>query len=148
MTRERVTRIHDAEAELQNRGDELTPDTIAKTAGLTLDEYWDAEVGALATRQISLSETSMDGEHSLEDLLASRQVEAPGREMEVEEVVRIVDELLTEKERQLVVLYYREGLTLKEVGEVLKVSESRVCQMHTAMADRIRKKLETLGILF
>jgi RNA polymerase sigma factor FliA len=145
VTRERLTRIQDAESELQNRGEELAPETVAKEAGLSIDEYWDAEMGALATRQISLSETSADGEHTLEDLLASRQPNAPGHEMEVEEVVRVVQDLFTEKERQLVVLYYQQGLTLKEIGEVLRVTESRVCQMHTAMVTRIRKELTKIG---
>ena len=65
--------------------------------------------------------------------------------MEVDEVVELIEELLTEKEKMLVVLYYTEGLTLKEIGEILEVSESRVSQLHTAMAMRIRKKLEKMG---
>lgn len=68
--------------------------------------------------------------------------------MEKEEVIRVIEEMLTEKEKTLVVLYYTENLTLKEIGEVLHVSESRICQMHAAMADRVRKKLEKLGISF
>lgn len=146
VTRERVTRIQDAERELLNRGEEPQPETVAKEAGLSIEEYWDAEMGALATRQISLSEMTGDDGHTLEDLLESRQEEAPGQRLEAEEMIRVVQGLLTEKERQIVVLYYHEGLTLKEIGSILKVTESRVCQLHTAMVDRIRKKLSKMGI--
>ncbi|MEG3069889.1 MAG: sigma-70 family RNA polymerase sigma factor [Candidatus Syntrophopropionicum ammoniitolerans] len=38
-------------------------------------------------------------------------------------------------------LYYQEGLTLKEIGKVLEVSESRVCQIHTRALRRLREKL-------
>ena len=55
-------------------------------------------------------------------------------------------ETLSEKEKQLVVMYYEEELTLKEIGDILKVTESRVCQIHGEMIRRIRKKLEKMGI--
>ncbi len=148
VTRERVTRIHHAENELQNRGDDVSAEDIAKEAGLTIDEYWDAEMGELASRQISLSELAEDGEHSLEDLLQGRQDPSMGTRVEVNEVIDVVQNLLTDKEKMLVVLYYSEGLTLKEIGEIMQVSESRVCQMHTAMAQRVRKRLEKSGILY
>ncbi len=147
VTRERVTRIQQAETELHNRGEELDPETIAREAGLSLEEYWDAEIGMLATHQVSLSELTNDGEHDLESLLASRSSDQPGRQIELDEIISVISELLTDKEKELVVLYYHEELTLKEIGELLKVSESRVCQMHAAMAKRIRKKLEKMGIL-
>jgi RNA polymerase sigma factor for flagellar operon FliA len=148
VTRERVTRIQAAENRLHNEGRALTPEEVALEAGLSLDEYWDAEMGALATHQLRLSEVTEDGEHTLEDLIESTRQEEPGHAIELEEVIELVQDLLTDKEKLLVVLYYKEGLTLKEIGTILQVSESRVCQMHTAMAVRIRKKLETRGILF
>ncbi len=148
VTRERVTRIQQAEAELQSSDEEATPEKIAETAGMTEDEYWDAVLGLQASRRISLSEVAEDGEHTLADLIASRFSDKPGEKMELEEVIELVNTWLTEKEKFLVVLYYKEELTLKEIGIIMDVSESRVCQMHTAMTTRIRKKLEKIGILF
>lgn len=52
-------------------------------------------------------------------------------------------ELLPERHRQLLSLYYREDLTLKEVGLVLGVSESRVCQLHARILARLRTILES-----
>jgi len=48
---------------------------------------------------------------------------------------------LPERERLVIALYYYEELTLREIGEVLGVSESRVSQMHTKAALRLRSKL-------
>ncbi|MBM3260040.1 MAG: FliA/WhiG family RNA polymerase sigma factor [Candidatus Sericytochromatia bacterium] len=54
---------------------------------------------------------------------------------------------LPERERQTLALYYKEGLTLKEIGQVLGVTESRVCQIHTQAAMRLRGHINRyLGI--
>ena len=49
---------------------------------------------------------------------------------------------LPEREQQLVSLYYFEGLTLKEIGQVLKVSEARVCQLHAKALHQLRSRLQ------
>ena len=57
-------------------------------------------------------------------------------------------ELLTEKENKVVLMYYYEELTLKEISEVLGVSESRVSQLHTKAIVKMRKRMGNyLGIL-
>lgn len=147
VTRERVTRIREAERELQNQGKELGDSEVAAAAGLTLDEYWDAEIGEQATRMVRLSESSDDDNTTFADILANRKKSnEPGHEMEMAEIIELIYSMLDEKEQLLVVLYYREELTLKEIGQVMKVSESRVCQLHTAMANKIRARLEKKGI--
>lgn len=148
VTRDRVKRIRVAENDLHNRDADLTPEIIASEAGLSMDEYYDARMGDLATRRISLSQVTDDGEHTLADLIEDRRNKGTGHQIEVDEVLQVVEDELTEKEKMLVVLYYKESLTLKEVGVIMEVSESRVCQIHTAMVERIRKKLEKMGILF
>ena len=56
---------------------------------------------------------------------------------------------LPEKEKKVLVLYYYEDLTLKEIGEVLEVTESRISQLHTKAILRLRAKLSHIkkGIL-
>lgn len=53
-------------------------------------------------------------------------------------------EQLPEKERRVITLYYHEELTMKEIGQVLKITESRVCQLHTQAILRLKGKLEHL----
>ena len=68
----------------------------------------------------------------------------PEQAYEQEEVKKILAqslENLTEKERMVVVLYYYEELTLKEISKVLDVSESRVSQLHTKALQKMKKVL-------
>ncbi len=50
-------------------------------------------------------------------------------------------ELLTEKEKKVILLYYYEDLTLKEISNVLEVSESRVSQLHTRALQKMKTKM-------
>ena len=69
-------------------------------------------------------------------------------QVELKEKLKESLEVLTEKERKVVVLYYYEDLTLKEISQVLEVSESRVSQLHTKALVKMRTKMgEYMGIL-
>ena len=62
--------------------------------------------------------------------------------------LHFVPELLTEKEKKVVTLYYYEDLTLKEISSILEVSESRVSQLHTKALLKMRKRMGNyMGIL-
>ena len=68
----------------------------------------------------------------------------PERAIEKEELTKMIGEALeqlTDKERQVVMLYYYEEMTLKEISCVLEVSESRVSQLHTKSLIKLKKKL-------
>jgi RNA polymerase sigma factor for flagellar operon FliA len=68
----------------------------------------------------------------------------PAAAFDQEEMVVILGqaiEALPERERLLITLYYHEGLTLKEIGAVLSVTESRVCQLHSQAVGRLRTKI-------
>jgi len=54
---------------------------------------------------------------------------------------------LTDRERMVVSLYYVDELTLKEIGQVMNLTESRISQIHSAVIMRLRKKLIKDGIL-
>ena len=83
----------------------------------------------------SVREQSNDGENetSLHDILADEKQNDPAElleEQELKEHLIIAIKILSERQQILLSLYYFEGLTLKEIGAVLGVSESRVCQLH------------------
>ncbi len=147
VVRDRVNRIERVEAELLSSNAVVAPEDIAEAAGLTMDEYWDAEMGAQAAKRVSLSDSGGGGRRRpLEDVLLMSKDAGPGAGMEAEEILEVVMGMLTEKERQLVVLYYEEELTLKEIGELMKITESRVCQIHGAMIQKIRARLGKMNI--
>jgi RNA polymerase sigma factor for flagellar operon FliA len=73
---------------------------------------------------------------------------SPSGDMEGKELRRILAQsvdLLPERERLVISLYYFEGLTFKEIGRVLGVSESRVYQLHTQAMGRLRKRMAEEG---
>jgi RNA polymerase sigma factor for flagellar operon FliA len=62
---------------------------------------------------------------------------------ELEYLAKSLD-MLNEKDKTVLSLYYYEGLTLKEIGKVLSVSESRVCQLHSRAIIHLRKVMQKL----
>lgn len=103
-----------------------------------------------STEVISLQATlhRADGEEngeSREDFLADEREREPfvvmARKELTEKLQRAIDELPT-RERQVISLYYFEDLTLKEIGEVLGVSESRICQIHSKAVLDLQLRLE------
>ena len=62
---------------------------------------------------------------------------------ELEGDLALAIQKLPERERRVVVLYYGEGLLLKEIGLILDVTESRVCQLHSRALYRLNKMLES-----
>ena len=72
------------------------------------------------------------------------RIENPDLVLEREEIRKVVFEALQElpeKEKKVMVLYYYENLTLREIGKILEVTESRVSQLHTKAILRLRAKL-------
>ena len=116
-------------AELEISVEELSQwQAQTKAAGVvSLDEY--LEQG---------SENGIVGGSECEDFVnPEKQVEQKAiKEMLVQSL-----ESLTEKEKKVVLLYYYEELTLKEISEVLEVSESRISQLHTKAIQKLRLKL-------
>jgi len=81
---------------------------------------------------------------SLVDTLEDTRAEDPVQAFESEETKHLLAKainLLPEREKIVVTLYYYEGLTLSEIGQVLGVTESRICQMHTKAVLQLRGKL-------
>ena len=69
------------------------------------------------------------------------QPEEVVEEAELKEKLAESLELLTEKERRVIELYYYEDMTLKEISKILEVSESRISQLHTKALNKMRKKM-------
>jgi RNA polymerase sigma factor for flagellar operon FliA len=99
------------------------------------DGDFDKALTALHTAQVlSLNSTTDNGEESTEriHLVEGREDSSPTLRVETEEeIARLSHEIgkLPQQSAQVVVLYYYEGLLLKDIGQVLGVSESRVCQI-------------------
>jgi len=103
---------------------------LNSTTFLSLDEVWQNDDG---NKPISRLQT-------IEDSLITNQFSYV-HQSEVREILANAIDDLPEKEKLVIVLYYYENLTLREIGEILDVSESRVCQIHTKVVTRLRSHL-------
>ncbi|MCP3980613.1 MAG: FliA/WhiG family RNA polymerase sigma factor [bacterium] len=116
-----------------------TEEEIAETMGLEVENYRsllsDLRSGPL------LSLEGLQGSHDP----AVGEEDEPHARLEKNDLIRALGEEiagLPERERRVLELYYHEGLNMKEVGAVLGVTESRVCQLHSQAAGRLRVALE------
>ena len=114
-----------------------------------VDERTYFEVQELASRSYvtSLDEVMPleDGDVSIEATLADEREGAPERleyESDMEQLVSAMKQL-SEREQQVLSLYYYDGLSLKEIGRVLGVTESRVSQIHGRALSALRTMLKT-----
>ena len=106
---------------------------------------------ANAVSLISLSRKYHDNDSSHElqeiDVLEDPQSEDPVQELQKRDLHDVVMDGLTRIERLIVVLYYYEQMTMKEIGATLDLSESRVSQMHSGILNRLMRQLSRQGAL-
>jgi RNA polymerase sigma factor for flagellar operon FliA len=126
-----------------------TESEVAGELGISLDELHTIFSQVSFVNVIALDELlNVGGERgdklSLVDTLEDTKAEDPVEVFETEETKYLLSRAintLPEREKIVVTLYYYEGLTLAEIGQVLGVTESRICQMHTKAVLQLRAKL-------
>jgi RNA polymerase sigma factor for flagellar operon FliA len=147
-TREVEEAIGSLEAQL---GRTATDQEIASSMGMDEAEYLKTIMKISGTTIISLHDVWFSGDEndkiSIGDSIESPSSLNPDVMVEKDEMRRVIVEAindLPEKEKKILVLYYYEDLTLKEIGQVLEVTESRVSQLHTKAILRLRSKLTNI----
>jgi len=126
-----------------------TESEVATELGISLDDLHTIFSQVSFVNVIALDELlNVGGERgdkmSLVDTLEDTKAEDPVAAFETEETKYLLARAintLPEREKIVVTLYYYEGLTLAEIGQVLGVTESRICQMHTKAVLQLRGKL-------
>ena len=137
----------------QTTGRTATDEDIAKGLGISSEEYLDWQSQMKITGVVSLNEYLEAGgpEIKSERANSSSQFEVPedvSLQAELKQTLKDALELLTEKEKKVIILYYYEELTLKEISNILEVSESRISQLHTKALSKMKKKMGNyMGIL-
>ena len=137
----------------QTTGRSATDEEIAVGLGITGDEYLEWQSQMKITGLISLNEYMEQGSDVPQDhgRRTAARFEAPEEHIEKEELTQVLGEalkLLTEKEQKVITLYYYEELTLKEISNILEVSESRISQLHTRALQKMKTKMgNSMGIL-
>ncbi|MCR5774990.1 MAG: FliA/WhiG family RNA polymerase sigma factor [Lachnospiraceae bacterium] len=145
--RQKQRQIDDAIKKIESEtGESASDEKVAAELGITGDEYADWQSQMAITNVVSLDEFN---ENSTDDGTGGRDTIAdtkPGpeevlEEKELKKTLADALELLTEKERKVIVLYYYEELTLKEISNILEVSESRVSQLHIKGLAKMKTRL-------
>lgn len=124
-------------------------DEVAAELGISIKEFEEMLSDVTPTTILSLEEARDDHggdskQLKIMDVIEDPQGTNPLKELGFEETKRILKESITalpEKEKLVIALYHYEELTLKEIGEVLNISESRVSQIHSKAIIKLRSRL-------
>jgi RNA polymerase sigma factor for flagellar operon FliA len=150
--RQKTREVEDAIGSLEAQlGRTATAQEIANSLGMDENEYLKTMMKISGTSILSLNDVWFSGDEndkiSIGDSIESPASLNPEVEVEKNEIRRVIVEAindLPDKEKKILVLYYYEDLTLKEIGQVLEVTESRVSQLHTKAISRLRVRLTNM----
>lgn len=147
-TKEIEETIHTLEAQLGRSASDME---IAAKMGVSINDLHKTMQKISSSSIISLNDLWYSGEDNdkvaIVDSIESPSSLNPDTIVEKDEIKRVIVQAISElpdKEKKVLVLYYYEDLTLKEIGKVLEVTESRISQLHTKAIMRLRAKLTSL----
>jgi RNA polymerase sigma factor FliA len=130
-------------------------DELATAMGITRDELHDrlerisrAQVGSLNTVVLSEDDTQIEKIDTLPTHDRDSDPEMCAARSQAKERLRAAFDTLPQRERKVAVLLYVYNLTLREIGDILGVTESRICQIHGQVLRKLRSKLEIHEQLF
>jgi RNA polymerase sigma factor for flagellar operon FliA len=135
----------DAVRRIENeKGQDASPAEIARELGISLEQYHKVVQDAATCRVFSFDQVSSGDDDS--NPADNARDERPGpfdniRELGFSQALATAIGQLPEREQLVLSLYYDDEMNLREIGEVLEVSESRVCQIHGQALVRLRSRL-------
>lgn len=135
---------HTLEMHLGRRPDE---NELAEELNMDMEEFIRLQRDANAASLVSLSTKCGDGEGEKDvyeiDVIKDNRSEDPLLEAQKRDLKNLLTKGLTRAERLIIVLYYYEEMTMKEIGATLDLSESRVSQMHSSIVARLKAQMNT-----
>jgi RNA polymerase sigma factor for flagellar operon FliA len=147
LVRSKASKLNEAMKTLETRlGRQPTETELAAQLEITVPELEKMMLDANAVGLISLNkkwyETDSYKDVREIDILEDKKGEDPTRRIQKTDLMRLVTKGLNRNERLIIILYYYEELTMKEIGATLDLSESRVSQMHSSIVQRLQSQLE------
>ena len=141
--RKNLKDIDAAYAEMQNNlGRVPTDEEIAERLNLSTDDYYEALSNTYAANILSLEELIAE---NVSNLIPASDVtpEDNYEHKELSEMMERAIDMLSDKERTIISLYYYEGLKAKQIAAILEVSESRVSQLHSKALTKLKYSLQS-----
>jgi len=150
LVRLKAHRLEKALRQLEgNLGRDPNHFELAEAMEMTIDELQATRQEASAKTIFSLSEKWDDGSDNSEmekvEILADKKCTDPMQTMQQRDVLDLITSNLTKKERLIIIMYYYEGLTMREIGEIMELTESRVCQIHSNVMSRLKAQLSKVS---
>ena len=147
LVRARAHKLNEATHQLEAQfGRKPEPGELAKKLKVTMKEFQKLRRDAKAIGLVSLSrkwfETDSHKDVREIDVLEDKRSDSPLGVAQQKDLRDLVTRGLNRAERLIIILYYFEEMTMKEIGETLDLSESRVSQMHSAILGRLRHQLD------
>ncbi len=144
MVRSKASKLNEAYKTLEIQlGRKPTDPEVAEHLGISVEElrHLFAETHSVNITSLDKTWSENDGSKDVReaDFIADRRSEDPTERLAKIDLIRSFTKGLNKTERMVVILYYYEGLTMREIGAALELSESRVSQMHSAIVERIKK---------
>jgi RNA polymerase sigma factor for flagellar operon FliA len=146
LVRSKASKLNEAMKTLEARlGRQPGEAELAQALNISVPELERMVLDANAVNLISLNkkwyETDSYKDVREIDILEDKKGEDPTRRIQKNDLMRLVTKGLNRNERLIIILYYYEELTMKEIGATLDLSESRVSQMHSSIVQRLQSQL-------
>jgi len=146
LVRSKASKLNEATKTLEARlGRTPTELELSQHMSISVPELEKMMLDANAVNLISLNkkwyETDSYKDVREIDILEDKKGEDPTRRIQKNDLMRLVTKGLNRNERLIIILYYYEELTMKEIGATLDLSESRVSQMHSSIVQRLQSQL-------
>ncbi|MDP6380468.1 MAG: FliA/WhiG family RNA polymerase sigma factor [Phycisphaerae bacterium] len=147
LVRSRAHKVARARREMEARlGRVPADDEVADFLEMSIQEYNKLVRDAHAVSLIPLSRTRYESDSSREvreiDVITDATAAPPDTAVQESDLKELITKGLSRSERLIMLLYYYEEMTMKEIGATLDLSESRVSQMHSAILERMRQQLK------
>ncbi len=147
LVRSRSQKYREASSSLEAElGRNPTQNEVAKRLGLDAHEFGkllgDAKAANLISLQGKTAESEPGRETTFAETLPDSHSTTPQQEIHKRDLLEVITRGLNRAERLVLILYYYEEMTMKEIGATLDLSESRVSQMHSSILAQLRQNLE------
>lgn len=145
LIRSRASKFNDVTHKMELRlGRFPTNEEIAEAMEISVAEVEKIKKESQTVGLVSLSNKWSDNDDSdmnEGDILEDRRTEDPINSLQRKDLIKLITKGLSQNERLILILYYYEEMTMKEIGATLDLSESRVSQMHSQMMKRLKSQL-------
>ena len=146
MLRSRVQRVQEMVRQIEmSTGTPPTDEQLSSALHMSLDEVQGLK-GDLVSPPVRIGTTQSDEAHAINlELVADGHEDTPVREAQRGDLREFLMRGLSHTERQVLILYYYESMSLREIGAALELCESRVSQIHQAVIGRLRERMDRIG---